>query len=84
MVRYGWLREGWRYGSEWWKNLVKIRQEIDTEVGNWIDDNHRRVVGNGLILLFGWTYGWAEFLYVEADVNCMRGRSGWEVLCFAS
>nr|ABN06021.1 Lipocalin [Medicago truncatula] len=47
-------KEGGREVSGWWRMMCKVREGVGSGVGNWFDDNIRRVVGNGSSTFF-WT-----------------------------
>jgi len=40
-------------GSVWWKKLIRIRNGVSLEVGNWFEENLLRKVGNGAYTFFG-------------------------------
>jgi len=41
----------------WWREIVRIRDNLGSTLGNWYDDNVRLKVGNGLNTLF-WMDRW--------------------------
>jgi len=43
----GHIKEGGRHGSGWWRMLCRVRDGVGLDLGNWFEDNVRRVVGNG-------------------------------------
>jgi len=45
---WGWIREGGRFDSVWWKTVCRVREGV----GNWFEDNIRKVVGDGRDTLF--------------------------------
>jgi len=49
--------EGGRDSSVWWKILCRIHEGVGEGVGNWFDDNIRRVIGHGRDTLF-WYDKW--------------------------
>jgi len=53
----GRIREGGRQASIWWKTVRHIREGLGVGVGNWFEDNVRRVVGDGRNTLF-WYDNW--------------------------
>jgi len=50
----GRIQEGGRNTSSWWWMLCHVREGVGMGVGIWIDDNTRRVVGDGRNTFF-WT-----------------------------
>lgn len=48
----GWIREGGRHDSVWWKTVCCVREGVGEGVGNWFEDNTRWVVGDGQSTLF--------------------------------
>jgi len=39
-------------GCVWWKKLIRIRNGVGLEMGNWFEENLLRKVGNGEYTLF--------------------------------
>lgn len=59
----GWSNSGrGRHASGWWRMMCLVSDGVGLGVGNWFDDNTRRVVGNGRILSFGLINCWMEHL----------------------
>jgi len=50
----GRIKEGGNNASLWWRMICHVREGIGLGVGNWFEDNTRRVVGNGKNIFF-WT-----------------------------
>jgi len=55
----GRIQEGGRDSSMWWRTICHVREGVGSGVGNWFDDNIRRVVGNGRNTFF-WTDNWLD------------------------
>ena len=53
----GRIKEGGNNASLWWRMIYHVRKGVGSGVGNWFEDNTRRVVGNGKNTLF-WTDNW--------------------------
>jgi len=53
----GKIQGGGREVSGWWRMMCKVREGVGLGVGNWFNDNIRRVVGNGSGTFF-WTDNW--------------------------
>ena len=51
----GWLREGGRMGSAWWREIVKIHEGIGVKGGNWFEESISKRIGNGFN-----TYFWSD------------------------
>ena len=93
-VRYGEeggrLRDGGRQSPVWWRTMCNVRDGVGEGVGNWFEDNIRRVVGDGRDTFF-WYDEWIEdtplrikfprffdlALEKESRVDYM-GRRSWE------
>ena len=56
-MRRGRLCEGGRQSSMWWKIICKVREGVGEGVGNWFEENIRRVVGDGRDTFF-WYDTW--------------------------
>jgi len=56
--RRGRLTEGGSESLVWWRMLSRVHGGVGMGVGDWFDDNVRKVVGGGRSTLFGWTIGW--------------------------
>jgi len=53
----GRLEVGGRSVSTWWREIAKIRDGVDSEVGGWFADSVYKKVGNGSNTLF-WHNRW--------------------------
>lgn len=53
----GRIQEGGQNASAWWRMMCYVREGVGLGVGNWFDDNIKRVVGNGRNTFF-WTDNW--------------------------
>lgn len=42
----GQLKEGGSHCSAWWTSLCRVREGLGEGVGNWFEDNIRRIVGD--------------------------------------
>ena len=85
----GRIREGGRNSSTWWMMVCRFHEGIGEGVGNWFEENIRRVVGDGRDTLF-WYDRWIGDLPLclkfprlfdlavekECSVGEMEGR-GW-------
>jgi len=85
----GRLGEGDRYSFVWWKTLSKVREGVGEGVGNWFEENIRRVVGDERDTLF-WYDKWVgdvplklkfprlfELVVVKNCTVADMGRLGW-------
>jgi hypothetical protein len=48
----GRLKEGDRSSSAWWRSICRLREGVGEGIGNWFDNNIRRVVGDGKSTFF--------------------------------
>ena len=48
----GRIRDGDRRGSAWWREIVKIREGVGVDGGNWFEDNITKSVGNVFDMFF--------------------------------
>jgi len=53
----GRIREGGRHDSVWWKTVCRVREWVGDGVGNWFEENTRKVVGDGRDTFF-WYDRW--------------------------
>ena len=53
----GWIREGDRLGSAWWKDIVRIREGIGVEGGSWFEESISIRLGNVFNTCF-WSDCW--------------------------
>ncbi|MCI32136.1 putative non-LTR retroelement reverse transcriptase related protein, partial [Trifolium medium] len=58
-VERGRLREGGRYGSSWWREIMRIRDGVGDIGGGWFGECVSKKVGAGSDTFF-WTDPWLE------------------------
>ncbi|KEH41147.1 hypothetical protein MTR_1g044185 [Medicago truncatula] len=56
-LSFGGRLEGGSDACTWWRMICHMRDGVGSGVGNWFDDNTRRVVGNGRNTFF-WIDNW--------------------------
>ncbi|GAU47626.1 hypothetical protein TSUD_281040 [Trifolium subterraneum] len=56
-VERGRLREGWRNGSAWWREIARIRDRVGDLGGGWFGECVTKMVGDGVGTFF-WTNPW--------------------------
>jgi hypothetical protein len=61
--------EGGRSGSSWWREIVRIWDEVEGLGGGWFGDCARRKVGDGVDTFF-WTDSW-----LDESPLCVKFRS---------
>ena len=59
----GRIKDGGKARSSWWREIMKVREGIGVEGGNWFEENIQMKIGNGLKTYFGLTVGWGRPLF---------------------
>lgn len=51
------MKEGSQYGSSWWKEVARIRDDVGVEGESWFEENLREKVGDEVDTFF-WMGPW--------------------------